>query len=109
MPYPKTIAIPIDAIKYIIGDIQPARLYNDILILKDSQVFSLKYSFCLSCSPYAAITLLPEYVSLILVVIFPPITIFLFEASFIRFLINATGKNAIHKTRTPTKASFQEL
>ena len=30
VPTPSTVAIPQDAIKYIKGDIQPERLYNDI-------------------------------------------------------------------------------
>ena len=60
VPKPKTVAMPKDAIIYIIGDIQPERLYNDIFTLKAFQVCSLKYLFCLSCSSYAAITLFPE-------------------------------------------------
>ena len=43
------------------------------------------------------------------VVILPPITIFLFDADLILFLINATGKNATHNTKTPIIASSQEL
>ena len=49
------------------------------------------------------------YVSLNMVVMLPPRTIFLFEVALTLFLINATGIKAKHKTTTPTNASFQEL
>ena len=50
VPTPRTVAIPNDAIIYIIGLIQPERLYKDIFTLNDFQVWSLKYLFCRSCS-----------------------------------------------------------
>ena len=108
VPTPSTVAIPKEAIKYIKGDIHPALLYKDMFTLKESQVCLIKYSFCPFWSVLSYL-LKPINDNIALSVELPPITIFLFDASLIRFLIKATGTNATQRTTTPIIASFQEL
>ena len=49
VPNQRTIAIPIEAIKYIKGDIQPERFIRCIETLNDSLISCSNFPDCLSC------------------------------------------------------------